>query len=193
MTKSLFALLAISALCFGQTTPPPVNVTFQGLSTIPTSVTMFGSYNQLGTPKFTGGFGAFYSLVSKIKLYGATITTWSPKFTTNPTTGQHFYALSASAEQEFHADLIDTGNFHFLIGDGVGPTISQSASSLTTGTSSYTVSLSDSVIVTGMYQFSPLVGIFVRMPAQYISGAGWNIMPSVGISITLGKLPPAKQ
>ena len=175
------ALFAIAA--FGQTTTTPVN--FPAVP-LPTAVSAFGEFNQLGSPRFTMGISAIYPVVGSVGIYGTTTADILPKLAVDPTTGKKFYAISSSLRQGFHKDLVDTGRVSFLIGGDVGPSFSQSQ------TSGFSVNFSSSFVATAIYQVTPVFSFIVPVRMLYISGIGWNPIAEAGVLINLKNLPKAK-
>jgi len=175
------ALLATAA--FGQTPTTPVS--FPAIP-LPTAVSVFGEFNQLGTPRFTMGISAIYPVVSSAGIYGTTTADILPKLATDPTTGKDFYAIQSSIRQGFHKDVLDTGRLSFLIGGDVGPSFSQSQ------TSGFNVSFSSSLVATAIYQITPVFSFILPVRMLYITGVGWNPIAEAGVLINLKKLPKAK-
>ena len=199
----VFALFAMAA--FGQTTTtttptttavpavtPTATVAFPSLI-LPAGIAAFGEFNQLGTPKWSGGFAAIYPIVGSAGVYGSTTADVLPKLATDPATGRKFYALSSSARQGFHKSVVTTGRFTALIGGDVGPSFLQSTGSLIAGKSAITVSFSGSFTATGIYQLSSAFSAIVPVRMLYVSGIGWNPVLEAGIVINLKNLPKAKQ
>ena len=173
----------LGAVAFGQTPAPAPS--FPTIP-LPTSVAVFGAFNQLGSPQFTMGVSAIYPVVGSVGIYGTTTADIFPKLATDPTTGKKFYAIAASMRQGFHKDVFDTGHASFLVGGDVGPSFSS------TQASGLTVSLSSSFAVTGIYQITPAVSFMLPVRMLYISGIGWNPVAEAGIVINLKNLPKAK-
>jgi hypothetical protein len=197
----VFALAAMAA--FGQTTTTPTTpavpsvtpiatVTFPSL-VLPAGIAVFGEFNQLGNPRWTAGFSALYPIAGSAGVYGSTTADVLPKLATDPATGRKFYAISSAARQGFHKSVIATGRFTALIGGDVGPSFSQSTSSVIAGKSAITVSFSGSFTATGVYQFSSAFSAIVPVRMLYVSGIGWNPVLEAGVVINLKKLPKAKQ
>jgi hypothetical protein len=197
----VFALFAMAAV--GQTTTtttatgastvtPTTTVAFPSL-VLPAGIAAFGEFNQLGDPRWTAGFAALYPIVGSAGVYGSTTADVLPKLATDPTTGRHFYAISSSARQGFHKSVVTTGRLTALIGADVGPSFSESTSSLISGKSAITVSFSGSFIATGVYQLSSAFSAIVPVRMLYVSGIGWNPILEAGIVINLKNLPKAKQ
>jgi hypothetical protein len=178
MVPAVFA-----AAAFGQTTTTPV--TFPTIP-LPTAVSAFGEFNQLGSPRFTMGISAMYPVVSSVGIYGSTTADILPRLAVDPTTGKKFYAISSSLRQGFHKDLVDTGRASFLLGGDVGPSFSESQ------TSGFNVNFSSSLVVTAIYQITPVFSFIVPLRMLYITGIGWNPIAEAGILINLKNLPKAK-
>ena len=198
----VFALFAVAA--FGQTTtttiPTTTTATVISAPTVafpslilPTGIAALGAFNQLGNPRWTAGFSALYPIVGSAGVYGSTTADVLPKLAVDPATGRKFYALSAAARQGFHKSVVTTGRFTALIGGDVGPSFSQSTSSLIAGKSAITVSFSGSFTATGIYQLSPVFSAVVPVRMLYVSGIGWNPVLEAGIVINLKNLPKANQ
>jgi hypothetical protein len=191
--KFTIAILAFALAAFGQTTPPPAPATTVTISVpLPAGILAFGSFNQLGTPRFTGGFAAIYPVIGSIGIYGTTTTDILPRKTFDPATGRNYYAISTSVRQGFHKSLISTGAFTFLLGADVGPSFSESTAAAITGKTTIAVSLSTSATATAIYQISPLFSFAVPVRMLYESGIGWNPVVEAGFIINLQKLPPKK-
>jgi hypothetical protein len=188
--------LALALIAFGQTpvpTPTPAPTTTVTISVpLPAGILGFGSFNQLGNPKYTGGVAAIYPVIGSIGIYGTTTTDFLPKKAIDPTTGRSFYAISTSVRQGFHKSLISTGAFTFLVGADVGPSFSESTAAAITGKTTIAVSLSTSATATMIYQVSPLFSFAVPVRMLYESGIGWNPVVEAGVIINLQKLPPKK-
>lgn len=163
----LASLLAASALA--QTFPS---------FPIPAGIAVSVSYNQLGTPQYTGGLTAIYPVAGQAGVYGTTTADFYPHKTADPTTGKSFYAIQSSIRQGFHKDLLDAGHFSFLIGGDVGPSVASSAAGVT-------VNLSASFTPTVVYQISTKLGMVFAPRLLYINGAGWNPVPQVGLIFNL--------
>ena len=177
------ALLALAA--YGQTATTPVS--FPAIP-LPTAVAAFGSFNQLGSPRFTGGVAALYPVVGSFGIYGTSTADFFPKLATDPASGKHFYAISAAVRQGFHKDVLDTGRFSFLVGGDMGPAFSS-----VTGTSSISVSFSSSFVATVLYQASPAFSFIAPIRMLYVSGVGWNPVLEAGVVINLKNLPKANK
>ena len=158
---------------------------------LPTAISVYVNYNQLGTPPESGGFNAIYNLSSSAKLYGITATSFIPKKLVDPATGKTFWGLSTSVEQDICRDLIDVKKLSFFLCGGLGPNISTASTSVVTGGSStITVSLATYVVPTFIYQLTPSLSLFVPVRATYItgtSGSGWNLEPALGVMIMIPK------
>ena len=189
--KSITCIFLALACCvtaaFGQTAAPasPVKIDIA----VPDGVLVVGEYNQLGDPRWTGGLGGIYPVVGSIGVYGSTMVDFLPKLATDPATGKPFYALQASARQGFHKSLIATGRVTFLVGADVGPTFSQSTSSVISGQSSIAVSFSTSVTTTTVVQLTPAISFVVPIRLLYIAPVGWNPIGEAGFLFNLKQLP----
>jgi hypothetical protein len=194
----VFALFATAA--FGQTATTPaaapaatVNIGFPA-SVLPTGIAAFAEFNQLGNPRWTGGISLLYPIAGSVGIYGSTTADVSPKLAADPATGRNFYAIQSSARQGVHKSLFATGRFTALVGADVGPSFSQSTSSLiATGKSAITVSFSSSFIATGVVQLNPAFSFVVPLRMLYISGIGWNPVLEAGVVINLKNLPKAQR
>ena len=175
------ALFAVAA--FGQTTTTSVN--FPAIP-LPTAVSAFGEFNQLGSPRFTMGISAIYPVVGSVGIYGTTTADLLPKLAVDPSTGKKFYALSTSLRQGFHKDLVDTGHASFLLGGDVGPSFGSAQPS------GININFSSSFVATAIYQVTPAFSFIVPVRMLYISGIGWNPIAEAGIVINLKNLPKAK-
>jgi hypothetical protein len=175
------ALFAIAA--FGQTATTPVN--FPAIP-LPTAVSAFGEFNQLGSPRFTMGFTALYAVVGSAGVYGTTTADILPKLATDPTTGKKFYAISSSLRQGIHKDILDTGRTSILLGGDIGPNFSQSPAA------GISINFSSSFVATAIYQITPALSFIVPLRMLYIAGVGWNPIAQAGVVINLGNLPKAK-
>lgn len=180
----------ISALfvftAWGQTTPtqPSLNLTV-----LPTGFAVFGEFNQLGaTSKWSGGLSAIYPLSTPAGMFMTTTGDFLPQKAVDPTTGKTFYAISGSARQGIHKQVVATGKFIGLIGADIGPTFSQ-PSGVATGIN---VSFSSSFIATAYFQVSRAIGIILPFRMLYVNGVGWNTVTEFGIVWNLKALPPAK-
>jgi len=73
-----FALSALGAI--GQTTPAPTPVApaFPAIP-LPTAIAVFGEFNQLANPRFTGGVAALYPIFGSAGVYGTTTADILPK------------------------------------------------------------------------------------------------------------------
>jgi hypothetical protein len=200
MKPIVLALAAMAA--FGQTTTTPTtsvtpavtptaSVAFPSL-VLPTGIAVFTEFNQLGSPRWTAGFAALYPIVGSAGVYGSTTADVLPKLAVDPATGRKFYAISSSARQGFHKSVVATGRFTALIGGDVGPSFSQSTSSVIDGKSAITVSFSGSFTATGVYQLNSTFSAIVPVRMLYVSGIGWNPVLEAGIVINLKNLPKAK-
>jgi hypothetical protein len=132
------------------------------------------------------GISAMYPVVSSVGIYGSTTADILPRLAVDPTTGKKFYAISSSLRQGFHKDLVDTGRASFLLGGDVGPSFSESQ------TSGFNVNFSSSLVVTAIYQITPVFSFIVPLRMLYITGIGWNPIAEAGILINLKNLPKAK-
>jgi len=174
MTKQLLLLiLALSAVAFGQTVSTPE---------VPAGICAFGAFNQLGTPRFTGGFCAIYPVVGSIGLFGTTVADIMPKKAIDPVTKRNFYAISASTRQGFHKDVMDVGRFSFLLGGDVGPSFTQGQPS------GISVSLSGSFVATPIVKLSTIFSFMLPIRMLYISGIGFNPVIEAGLIIDLRPL-----
>jgi hypothetical protein len=197
--KKLIVCALFAMAAFGQTTNTPaatpaatVNIGFPA-SVLPAGIAAFAEFNQLGNPRWTGGISLLYPIAGSVGIYGSTTADVSPKLSTDPATGRHFYAIQSSARQGAHKSLFATGRFTVLVGADVGPSFSQNTSSLiTTGKSAITVSFSSSFIATGVVQLNPAFSLVVPLRMLYISGIGWNPVLEAGVVINLKNLPKAK-
>jgi len=190
--RTTFLALAFAAAAFAQTTPAPTSTVSIAVP-IPAGILVFGAYNQLGTPKFTGGVSAIYPIIGSAGIYGTTTTDILPRKAVDPTTGRSFYAISTSLRQGFHKSLISTGAFTFLLGADVGPTFSETTANVISGKpATISVSLSTSATATLVYQFSPLFSFAMPVRMLYESGIGWNPVIEAGFVINLQKLPAKK-
>jgi hypothetical protein len=174
------ALFAIAA--FGQTATTPVN--FPAIP-LPTAISAFGEFNQLGSPRFTMGLTAMYPVVGSAGVYGTTTADLLPKLATDPTTGKKFYAISSSLRQGIHKDILDTGRTSFLLGGDIGPNFSESSAGIS-------INFSSSFVATAIYQITPALSFIVPLRMLYIAGVGWNPIAQAGVVINLGNLPKAK-
>ena len=179
--KTIICALLLVATAFGQEAG-----TFPA-TPLPVAVAGFVEFNQLGSPRFTGGFSAIYPVVGSVGLYGTTTADVFPKKAVDPTTGKSFYAISSSIRQGFHKDLLDTGRLSFLLGGDVGPGFSQAQP---TGIS---VNLSASFVMTTLYQVNPTFSVVFPIRMLYVSGIGWNPVMEAGVVINLKNLPGKKK
>lgn len=177
MTRLFFLLLIFMVGMFGQSGPA------EPLTTLPIGLAVFASFNQLGSPRFTGGVAAIYPMVGSVGVYGTTTTEIYPKKATDPSTGRGFYAVSASVRQGAHKSLLATGRWTFLVGGDVGPGFTQDEPS------GIAVSLSSSFVATAHYQINSMFGAVVPVRMLYISGIGWNPVLQAGVVINLKNLP----
>jgi len=143
------------------------------------------NYNQLGTPRVTGGFGAFYSLVNSVGVYGVSGAEFYTKLAVDPGTGRNFYALVANAAQEVHKHLLDVGSCSIYAGGGGGPSLSSSPQS-----SGVTVAFSANGSTTAVCPIKSGFGFVFSVKEMYINGIGWNLIPRIGFKFDLKK--PAK-
>lgn len=182
----LLLLLSGRVLLFGQDPSvdanPPLASALDAVK-LPTSIIGFLAFNQLGTPRLTGGFSAIYPLPSRIGIYASSTADVYPKFSQDPQTGKSFYALSSTIRQGLHKDLLDSGRFSFLLGGDLGPGFSQGIPS------GISVSLSGSFVSTIVYHASELIGIVLPVRMLYIRDIGFNPVVEIGILIRLDKLP----
>lgn len=181
------SILALVCLCsilpaFGQPTSPPASDPFPSFP-LPSGVVATVNFNQLGTPRITGGVGAIYPVAGSVGLYGVTGAEFYPALKANPATGKLFYSLQTNIQQEIHKDIFDTGHFSFLIGGGAGPSFSA-----TQGTG-VTVDLSAALIGSVVYQFNTKFSAVFSLKGMYIQGAGLNPVPRAGLIFNL----PAKK
>lgn len=183
-------MLALNAFAQVATTPA-VSVNIPD-TVMPAGIALFGEFNQLGQPRFTGGVAAIYPIIGSAGIYGTTVTDFAPRLTTDPVTGTKFYAFSAAVRQGFHKSLIATGTFTFLLGGDVGPSITEATSGLIAGKSSINVSFSTSATATMVWRFSQPVSFILPIRMLYVQGAGWNPVVEAGFVINLSKLPKAK-
>jgi hypothetical protein len=198
--STLALLMTAATVVFAQSVTAPGStpvasapaVTFPS-AILPTGIAVFGEFNQLGNPRWTAGFSAIYPVAGSAGVYGTTTADVLPKLATDPTTGKHFYAISASARQGIHKSVLATGNLTLLLGGDVGPSFSQSTDSILTGKGAVTVSFSTSITATAVYQLTPAFSAIVPVRMLYVSGIGWNPVLEAGIVINLKNLPKAKQ
>lgn len=180
--KPLILIVMIATAGLSQTTTP--TPTFSTAS-VPTGFAAFGEFNQLGTTsKWSGGLSAIYPVSTQAGVYMTTTGDILPKKAIDPTTGQSFYAISASLRQGVHKSMLATGKFTFLLGGDVGPSFSQPNGTLS-------VSFSSSFIATGLYQINNIFSLIVPVRMLYISGIGWNPVLEAGIAIDTKNLPKA--
>ena len=183
-TRTILSILVLAGLAAAQTNATPA-VTFPA-TPLPVAIAGFASYNQLGSPQFTGGVSAIYPVSGQLGVYGTTTADVYPKKAIDPTTGRSFYAVSSSVRQGFHKDLLDTGRFSFLLGGDVGPGFSQAQP---TGIA---VSLSGSFVATTLYQINPTFSFILPVRMLYISGIGFNPVVEAGFVVNLKNLPGKK-
>jgi hypothetical protein len=157
---------------------------------LPAGIALFGAFNQLGSPRFTGGFSAIYpypgSTSESLHLYGTTTADFYPKKSIDPATGRQFYAITATGRQGIHRDMLDTGRWSFLLGFDLGPSFSQAQPS------GINVNLSTSFAVTPLCQISRVFSAIVPIRMLYVSGIGWNPVVEAGVVINLKNLPKRK-
>ena len=180
----LFILFVFTFRVFAQTATT-ATPTFPAV-TLPAGVAVFASFNQLGSPRWTGGVVAIYPTVGSVGIYGTTTAEVIPKLATDPTTHRKFYAISSNIRQGFHKDLLDTGRWKFMLGGDVGPSFTQAEPS------GISVSLSSSFVVTPVYQASQVLSLIAPVRMLYVSGIGWNPVVELGAVINVSKLPKAK-
>lgn len=174
---SLLLMLVFSAgFALAQDPPRP----------LPVGLAVFGAYNQLGTPRWTGGFSAIYPVMAKVGVYATTTADVYPKQSIDPVTGRLFYAISASTRQGIHYRLLDTGNGTFLVGGDLGPGFSQQ------DPTGIKVSLTSSFVMTAVYQLTPVFSAIAPVRMLYVSGVGWNPVFQAGVVINLQKIPKGK-
>ena len=150
---------------------------------LPASVSAVGSFNQLGSPKFTIGLTALYPVVGQNGVYGTTTADiYTKKMTTG--TGQTFWGLSTGVRQGLHKSLLTTGRWMFLLGGDVGPSFSSAQPS------GININFSSSFVFTAVLQLTPVVSIVAPERMIYVGGAsaGWNPVLQAGFSINLAAL-----
>ena len=143
----LFAGILGSTVLLAQTPTAPV---FPQIP-LPSSISAFGEFNQLGSPKTTLGLSGFFPVNGSVGIYSITTADVSPALETDPTTGKKFYAVSAALRTGLLKDVLDTGRFSFLLGGDLGPSLG------TTTAGGTTLNFSTSVQVQAVYQVSPLL------------------------------------
>jgi hypothetical protein len=153
---------------------------------IPAGLAVFTAYNQLGTPRWTGGFSAIYPVRAKVGVYATTTADVYPKQAVDPVTGRQFYAISASTRQGIHYRLLDMGNSTFLAGGDIGPSFSQQ------DPTGIKVSLTSSFVMTTVHQLTPVFGVIAPLRILYVSGVGWNPVFQAGVVINLQNIPKGK-
>lgn len=191
--KYLLLLVMLSTFAFGQTpTQPPAPTPFPTL-TLPSSVALFGTYNQLGSPRWTMGAAVLYPFgTGTMGIYGSTIADMYPKLTIDPTTQKNFYSLSMSFRQGLHKYMFGTGRWAFLVGGDVGP----SFGTINTTTSGTSINFSSSIILTTVYQISPAFSLVLPLRLLYVDGSNtqskWNPIVEAGFAINLNSLAKSK-
>jgi len=187
LTTILLFACAISA--FGQATAPSGTATPGPTFAMPGAVAVFGAFNQLGTPRWTGGFSAIYPMPvvpDSLRMFSTTTADVYPKKAVDPATGRPFYAISATVRQGFHRDLLDTSRWSFLLGGDVGPGFSQAQPS------GINVSLSGSFVATAVCQVTPALSTMFAARMLYMTNIGWNPIGEAGVILNIKKLPKAK-
>lgn len=184
--RTITSILALACVAMAQTAPVATPAVTFPATPLPVAIAAFASYNQLGSPQFTGGVSAIYPVSGQLGVYGTTTADVYPKKAIDPTTGRSFYAVSSSVRQGFHKDLLDTGHLSFLLGGDVGPGFSQAQP---TGIA---VSLSGSFVATTLYQINPTFSFILPVRMLYISGIGFNPVLEMGLVINLKNLPAKK-
>ena len=174
----LFALCSIAA--FSQTVDPFPTVT------LPAAVSAVGSYNQLGSPKFSVGLSAIYPVVGEKGIYASTTADiYTKKMTT--ATGQTFWGLSTGVRQGVHKSLLTTGRFTFLLGADIGPSFSSAQPS------GVNINFSSSFVATTVVQITPVISFVAPERMLYVGGAqagaqGWNPVLQAGFAVNLSAL-----
>lgn len=148
---------------------------------LPSGVSLFGEYNQLGSPKIVGGASALYPVLGQYGVYMTTTALFSPQLKTDPTSGKQFYAVTTAFRQGMHKDILDAGRFSFLLGGDLGPAIGNNATGLT-------VNFSSSVVLTTLYQLSPAWSLMLPVRGVYVNNVGWNPEIDFGVQLNLGYL-----
>src|ERR1051326_5782019 len=80
MKNTLLPLL-FAAVALAQGTDSPVSFPSTPL---PVAVSVFGEFNQLGTPRFTMGVAAIYPIIGSVGIYGTTTADILPQKATDP-------------------------------------------------------------------------------------------------------------
>lgn len=148
---------------------------------LPVGLAAFAAYNQLGTPRWTGGLAAIYPVVERLGVYATTTADLYPKKAVDPVTGRQFYAISASTRQGVHYRALTSGKATFLLGGDLGPGFSQG------DPSGIKISLTSSFVATMAYQITPKFYAMVPIRMLYVSGIGWNPVAQAGVVISLRK------
>ena len=111
-----------------------------------------------------------------------------------PSTGKTYWALTTSTEEGIHKRFATLSpKLSLYIGAELGPSFSQSSTSVATGTSSsISVSFTSSLILTPVFAVSNSVSIMTPFKLIYVPASGaipgaWNPTANLGLLITLGK------
>lgn len=174
--RTILCSLILAGGMWGQDAPAPN-------PTLPIAVAGFATFNQLSTPRWTGGFSAIYPVVGSWGVYGTTTTDIAPKKAMDPGTGREFYALSASVRQGVHRSVLSSGRLTFLLGGDLGPGFSQGQPS------GISVSVDGSFVVTALYRLSNAFSVIAPVRMLYVSNIGWNPVAEIGVCVRLGALP----
>jgi hypothetical protein len=182
MKKLLLVLALCSVAAFAQTPEQPIFPSFP----LPAAVSAVGSFNQLGSPKFSIGLSAIYPIVGQQGVYGSTTADIYTKRLTSPT-GQNFWGLATGIRQGLHKSLITVGRTTFLLGGDIGSSFSSAQPS------GLNVNFSSSFIFTTVIQVSKVVSIVAPERMLYVGGAqagaqGWNPVLQAGFALNLSAL-----
>jgi hypothetical protein len=177
--KKLFLIAALMASSiFAQTVTPPAPATV-----LPTSVSVFGQFNQDQTPKVSAGLSAYYSTVqqSTIGMYNTSTVDIIPVRVVDPATGKSIVVLNTSVRQGLCEKLFSTTKFFLGTGLDVGPGFSSNGQNVN-------VNLNSSFNVTAIYKLTPVWSVISPNRLLYIPGAGFNPVIALGVNIDLSAL-----
>jgi hypothetical protein len=161
------------------TTPTPV--------ALPAFFSVYGSYNQLGTPAFALTLDGIYTTNAQngIGMVNDTTVDLTPTSVVDTATKKTFVTLSAQLNQCLMEKIVATGKFRLYGGACGGPNFAST-------TSGIGLSMSGSFKGVAQYRLNTWLSFVAAVRANYISGEGWNPIMQAGLSFDLKKLPAAK-
>jgi len=186
--RFVLSLFAFSLCAIAQTAAPDPSI-IPSIA-LPAGIVATVNYDQLGSPRITGGFGAIYPIVGSVGVYGVSGAEFYPRLATDPASGKSFYALQVTVQQEVHKSIWASGRATFLLGVGAGPAITSTppqSGATNSPLSGLQIAVSTDVVSTAVVRLSKTLSAVFSVKGLYINGAGWNLVPRIGIKFDLSK------